>query len=255
MVFIFLCILILILVVLALVFLQGMASVKTSSEPPTGTSGQSGEVMPGLVSKITLPLGNKYKDVVCVRGSSRRLLIFLQCNMMNPTADYAEFTKHGWTVFACGYTNTLIGTARHVVRAIDKFAGDGSAFGEIGVWARSIGTCFAPEVCLSAMCRDRIRWAAYITPLASVGELVRLPGTHLFVEGASLGFRRAQDAVPHHVLGASEDEVTPFEPVQRMIDAGGVPRPSSVRVALGYGHNNITLSSERYHLIRELLKA
>lgn len=254
---------VLVVFVVVLAMLQGMLSARTAV-PLDGDAedeaASSVDPVPSLVSRIALPLGRKHDGVVCFREakagqdeSRRRLLVFLQGNAMDPWDEYAEFTRRGWSVLAVGYTDTLTGSARNVLRAVDAHTRE-HEYDDVAVWARSIGTCFAPELCARAACRDRLRWAAYVTPVSSVGDLTGFGGAAAtFTEGAELGFARAQDAVPHHVLLASEDQVTPAAPVARMIRDGRVPEPASVRVAQGYGHNNVTMSAERAQMLDQLL--
>ena len=262
----------LVALVVFLVLLQGVVSASSARPLGGGHDGESAdddapstaiEPVPSLVSRIALPLGRTHDGVVCFREAAgaakdgaprrRRLLVFLQGNMMDPWDDYTEFTRRGWSVLAVGYTDTLTGSARNVLRAVNAHTSE-HEYDDVGVWARSIGTCFAPELCARADCRDRMRWAAYVTPVSSVGELTGFGGVAVhFTEGAELGFARAQDAVPHHVLLASEDQVTPVAPVVRLIRDDRVPAPASVRVASGYGHNNITMAKERVQLLEALL--
>jgi hypothetical protein len=248
-----------VVLVLLSLLLQGTLSARTAPSLDVEEE-PSVEPVPSLVSRIALPLGRAHDGVVCFReaeaseGARRRLLVFLQGNMMDPWDDYSEFTRRGWSVLAVGYTDTLTGSARNVLRAVNEHTAEQAEYDDVAVWSRSIGTCFAPEVCARAKCRDRIRWAAYVTPVSSIGDLTGFGGVaHHFTEGADMGFARAQDAVPHHLLLASEDQVTPTAPVVRMIRDGLVPPPARARGAAGYGHNNVSRSQERVQMLDALL--
>lgn len=201
---------------------------------------------------VLFPLGHVDRKWLWTNNGSR-LLLYLQGNAEIPSRrskTISFFIDQGWDVLSVGYTDNFDVTDDNILRLYNKEA---SKYSQTAIFARSIGTCFAPQVCKNAAEPDKIQWVIYMTPVTSVS---RLANWHLwnfmspfvsFLHGANRGYSQHNTAHRHHVLLATEDMITPYQETKEFLK----DREVDVYEFPHTGHNDIETSPDYISVLQK----
>jgi pimeloyl-ACP methyl ester carboxylesterase len=211
-----------------------------------------------LSEYILLPLrGSHAQQVWLWPSGGTKLLLYLQGNAEKPGKDgqtVAFFLDQGWDVLAVGYNSTLKATEHYILRAFNETAPD---YAVTAIFARSLGTCFAPAVCQKAPRADTIQFVVYATPVTSVARLFNWHTCQAFKPVSSL-FAGADRGLSQHVsthkcfvILAQDDTITPHAEAAAFLKQG-VPAQGTVFKLDGVGHNNFESADDYVDILHQI---
>lgn len=207
---------------------------------------------------VIFPLGNEQVNEEWFwPAGGRKLLLYLQGNAETPLSQnrtIAFFLEQGWDVVAGGYSDSFEVTERDVLRRYESRAGD---YPITAIFARSLGTCFAPMVCRKASAPNKIQFVIYATPVTSVGELANWHSWSLFrpftamIPGYDRGMTQHNTTHRYHIIIADNDSLTPKAQIQSFTKDKVDDR--HVHVIPLVGHNELETSAEYLTVLRQIV--
>jgi len=172
---------------------------------------------------IIFPLGNQFENEEYFwSAGGHKLLYYLQGNCEiprrgNPTIQF--FIDQGWDVCAGGYSDNTEETERLVLERYERYA---QKYATTAVYARSLGTCFAPAVCREFP--SKILFAIYATPVTSIQHLFNWHTSSILWPFVHSQYMWNKGVIHHpaggprcHIIEAKDDTLIPSVHLQQFI--------------------------------------
>lgn len=120
--------------------------------------------------------------------------------------------------------------------------------------ARSIGSCFAPNICTRAKSPQKIQWVLYITPVTSISRIANYATRFIlqpftpYIRGGERGYIGHPENIPHYVVVAENDLVTPVVDIQDLVKN----RDVKLQMVKYANHNDIENWEEYLTILKEV---
>lgn len=206
---------------------------------------------------VIMPLGNRHFGTdwdFKAATTTNRMLFYLPGNNEVPSQDstvIAFFRDHGWDVVCTGYADSFEVNDAALLKRYDRAA---AQYSTTAIWARSIGTCFAAQLCAKAAQPDKILFVAYMTPVVDLAGLINWHTMSVFspfsayFPGGQRGLAHHRTAHRRYVIVAAEDAVTPRHFVDA-VDAANC----RVETVANAGHNDIEQSAAFADVLKRIV--